>query len=87
MATAYPHDTPVVREIGNIHVGSCLKMIAQTAGRTPVDFASRPLRKSLTFLPGWRLGQAGTMTTTISLRLAVLGVALAFIAAIIFGAF
>jgi ABC-type phosphate/phosphonate transport system permease subunit len=62
-------------------------MNAQTAGRTPVDFASRPLPKSLTFPPGWRLGQAGTMTTTISLRLAVLGVALAFIAAIIFGAF
>jgi hypothetical protein len=71
----------------NIHAGSCLKMIAQTAGRTPVDFASRPLRKSLTLPVWWRLRQAGTMTTTISLRLAVLGVALAFIGAVIFGAF
>jgi hypothetical protein len=31
--------------------------------------------------------KAGTMTTTISLRLAVLGAAFAFIGAIIFGAF
>jgi hypothetical protein len=68
--------------------GSCLKTIAQATGIIPADFASRPLRKSLTFLSGWRLRQAGTtMTTTISLRLAVLGLALAFIGAVIFGAF